>query len=118
MLAQQASGLRIQEPDVQVIPLHLQASADPAGRGAVVRRLDFDAAIEMDSARAEAVIPKRLQRERAQRRALLGKHHRDLALRRAVDARVGPARLPLIEIRLRRVETLEALALQRRLLRM
>ena len=118
VLAQQTAGLRIQEADVEVVPLHLEVSPDPAGRRAVVRRLDFDAAIEMDGARAEAVVPKRLQRQRAQRRALLGKHHRDLALGRAVDARVGPARLPLIEIRLRGLEALEALPLQRRLLRM
>ena len=72
MLAQQASGLRIQESDVQVIPLHLEVPPDPAGRRAVVRRLHFDTAIEMDGARAEAVVPKRLQRQRAQRRARHG----------------------------------------------
>ena len=102
---------------MQVVPLHLDAPADPAGRRAVVGGLDFDAAIEMHRALAEPVIAKRLERQRAERGLLLGKHRGDLALRRAVDARVGPARLPAIEIRLRRLERLEAQAVQRRLLR-
>jgi len=41
----------------------------------------------------------------------------DLPLRRAVDARIGPARLPAIPIRLRFLECLEAEATKRRLLR-
>ena len=53
----------------------------------------------------------------AQRRLLLGKHRGDLALRRAVDARVRPVRIPAIEIGLRLVERLEAHPVQRRLLR-
>ena len=51
MLAQQLPGLRIEQADVQVVPLHLDALPDPAGRRAVVRGLDFDAAIEMHGAR-------------------------------------------------------------------
>ena len=102
---------------MQIIPLDLDALAEPAGRRAVVRGLDFDAAIEMDRARAEAVIAKRLERQRPERRPLLGKHRGDLALGRAVDARVGPAILPAIEIGLRGLERLEAQALERRLLR-
>ena len=65
MLAQQLAGLRIEQADVQVVPLHLDALADPAGRRAVVRGVDFDAAIEMDGALAEAVVAKRLERQRA-----------------------------------------------------
>ena len=71
----------------------------------------------MDRALAEAVIAKRFERERPERRLFLGKHRGDLALRRAVDARIGPARFPAIQVRLRRLERLEAQALQRRLLR-
>src|SRR5205823_2554629 len=93
------------------------ALADPAGRRAVVRRLDFDTAIEMDRALAVPVIAKRFERERAERRLLLGKHDGDLPLRRAVDARVGPSRLPAIQIRLRLLERLETEAAQRCLLR-
>jgi hypothetical protein len=70
----------------------------------------------MDRALAEAVIPKRFDGERPERRPFLRKHHRDLALRRAVDARIGPVPLPAIQVRLRGVDGLEAQPLQRRLL--
>ena len=99
------------QPHVQVVPLHLDALPDPARRRAVVRRLDFDAAIEMHRAVAEAVVAKRLERQRPERRPFLGKHHGDLALRGAVDARVGPVLFPAIEIGLRRLDRLEAQAL-------
>ena len=71
----------------------------------------------MDRAVAEAVVAKRFDGQRAERRPFLRKHHGDLALRRAVDARIGPVRLPAVQVRLRRLERLEAQALQRRLLR-
>ena len=109
--------LRIEQADEEVVPLHVDATTDPAGRRAVVRGLDFHAAIEMHRADAEAVIAKRLERQRAERGLLLGKHRGDLAFRRAVDARVGPVRFPAIEIRLRLLERLEAQPAQRRLLR-
>ena len=104
MLAQELAGLRGEQAHVQIIPLHLHALPDPARRRAVIRGLDFDAAVEMHGAFAEAVIAKRFERERAERGPFLGKHHGDLPLRRAVDARVGPARFPAIQIRLRLVE--------------
>ena len=65
----------------------------------------------MHGALAVPVVAKRLDGSGAERGLLLGKHHGDLALRRAVDARVGPARLPAIEVRLRLLERLEAQAL-------
>jgi hypothetical protein len=71
----------------------------------------------MDGAIPEAVVAKPFDGERAERRPFLGKHHRDLAFRRAVDARIGPVRFPAVQVRLRRLERLEAQALQRRLLR-
>ena len=43
----------------------------------------------MDRADAEAVIPKRFERQRLQRGPLLGKHRGDLALGGAVDPRIG-----------------------------
>jgi hypothetical protein len=118
VLAQQTPRLGIEQAHMQVVPLHLEASSDPAGRRAVVRGFDFDAAIEMDRARAEAVVAKRLEGQRAEGRTLVGKHDGDLPLGRAVDARVRPPRFPLIEIGLAGLEALEALALQWGLLRM
>jgi hypothetical protein len=116
MLAQQLSGVRRQQPDVQIIPLHLHPPPDPAGRRAVVRGLDFDAAIQVHRPFAVPVIAKRFEREWAEGRLLFGNHRRDLPLRRAVDPRIGPARLPPIQVCLRRLETLEAESSQRCLL--
>jgi hypothetical protein len=108
MLPQQLPGCRIEQADVQIVPLHGNAAADPAWRRAVVRGVNLDAAIEMDRPHPEAVIAKRLKGHRLQRGLLLGKHRRHLALRGAVDAGVGPARVPAIKIGLRLIERLEA----------
>jgi hypothetical protein len=78
------AGVGIEEAHPRVVPLHRQPPApDPARRRAVVGGLDFDAAIEVDGAGAVPVVAKGLERERAQRRLLLGKHRGDLTLGRA-----------------------------------
>ena len=92
-------------------PLHLHALPDPPGRRPVVGRLDLDTAVEVHGPDAVAVVAKRLERERPQRRAFLGKHRRDLPFGRAVDPGVGPAGFPAIEICLGADERLEAEAL-------
>ena len=103
--------------DVHVVPLHVDAAADPARRRRVVGRGDLDTAVEVHGAAAVLVVAERLDRQRAERRAFLGKHGGDLALGRAVDAGVGPALLPAVEVGLGIVELLEAEAAQRGLLR-
>ena len=50
VFAQQLAGLRIEQADLPGIPLHLHSSADPSGRRAVVSRLNFHAAVQMDRA--------------------------------------------------------------------
>src|SRR5690349_6659731 len=107
----------MEEADVEIIPLHGDTPTDPPWRRAVVGRVNLDAAIEVHRADAEAVIAKRLERQRLQRGLLLGKHRGDLAFGRAVDAGVSPPRVPAIEIGLRLVDRLEAHPLERRLLR-
>ncbi len=102
VLAQQVPRLGIDESDVQLIPLHVDVLSDPARRRAVIRGLDLHAAIEVHRADAKAIVPKRFERQRAERRSLLRKHRGDLAFRRAMDARVGPVFFPAIEIGLRR----------------
>ena len=116
MLAQELPRRRIEEADEEVVPLQVDPSSDPPRWRAIVRGLDFDA-IEVNGADAEAVIAKGLERERAERGLFFGKHRGHLTLRRAVDARVGPARVPPIEIGLRLLERLEAHASQGCLLR-
>jgi hypothetical protein len=88
VLAQQLPGER-EQADMEHGPLHLDALADPAGRCRVVGGVHFDAPIEMDGPQAVAVIPKRFEGQRLQRRSLLRKHRGDLALSGAVDDRTG-----------------------------
>ena len=71
----------------------------------------------MHGALAVLVVAERLERQGAERRSLFGEHGGDLPLGRAMDARVGPAPLPAVEVALGVVEPLEAEAAQRRLLR-
>ena len=66
MLAEQLPGLRIEHADLQIVPLHVDVAPNPARRGCVIRGVDFDAAVEMDRADAEAVIAKRLEWQRAE----------------------------------------------------
>ena len=49
-LTQQSAGLRIDQPHPPFVPLHVHAPADPTTWSAVVRGLDFDAAVEVDRA--------------------------------------------------------------------
>ena len=113
MLAQQLAGARIEESHAVLIPLHFDATADPAGRGSVVGGFDLDAAIQVHDTLAELIETEGLQRQFEQRRFFLGEHRRHLALGGAVDARVGPARLPAVEVSLGVGEALQALAFER-----
>jgi len=117
VFAQQLPGLGIEQTNVQLIPLHAQHAPDPARRCAVVRGFDFDAAVEMHDALAVLVIAKRFERQRQQRGLLFGEHGGHLPLGGAVDARVGPALFPVIEVGLGFVQSLEAQTFQRCFLR-
>src|SRR6266700_2150104 len=117
VLAQEQAGLRVEHAHALAVPLHGDGESDEAGRRGVVGAVNLDAAVEPHRARAVLVVAKGLRRQRQECRLLLRKHLRHLALGRAVDARVGPALLPSIEMRLRVVQTLEAQPLERRFLR-
>ncbi len=104
VLAQELAGREHEVPDVELGPAHLDALPDPARRYRVVGGLDLDAAVEMHGAQAVALVAKRLEWWRLERRLPLGKHRGDLPLRRSMDARVDPMRFPSIEIGLRRLE--------------
>ncbi|PYO27555.1 MAG: hypothetical protein DMD86_17735, partial [Candidatus Rokuibacteriota bacterium] len=113
MFSQELARGGMEDADVKVVPLDRHVLAEPPrGRGVVGVR-DLDAAVEMDRARAELVVAKRLDGERQEGGPLLGEHGGDLALGRAVDARISPAGIPAVEVGLRLVEPLEAQALER-----
>src|SRR5207302_423036 len=97
VFAQQDSALRIEDPHLEVIPLHPDQSADVPGRYGVVGAGDFDVPIEVHGAIAVLVETKRLDGQRSEEWLLLRKHRRDLALGGAVNASVGPVCLPAIE---------------------
>ena len=64
MLAQKLMGVRIENTDVQAIPLHLHEFPDPTWRQAVVSRLDFDATVQMYDAIAVLVVTERFDGQR------------------------------------------------------
>ncbi len=117
VFAEELARRRLEQPHLEVVPLHREPLPDPARRRPVIGGVDLDTPVEMDRAQPEAVVAKRLQGQRAERRLLFSKHHGHLPLRRAVDARVGPACFPAVEMRLRVRELLEAQPLEWRLLR-
>src|SRR6266545_1443265 len=112
VLAQQDAGGGIEEADMLLVPLDGDFAAEPSWRRRVVGAGNLDAAVEMHRAGAELVVAEGLQGQGQQRRPFLGEHRRDLALGGAVNTRVGPARLPAIEIRLGFFQALETQALE------
>ena len=118
MLAQKLPGARIEQANVQSVPLDPHHPADPARRHAVVGGFDLDTPVEVNGSLAVLVIAKGLQRQRLEERFLFGEHGRDLPLRGAVNTRVGPTFFPVIEVCLRNFQAVEALTFQRRLLGM
>ena len=99
------------------VPLDLKMATDPAGRSAVIGGLDFHTPVQVHRAFAVLVVAERFNRQRKQRRALLGEHRRDLSLGGSMNARVGPMCFPAIQIELRIFQAFEAQSLERRLLR-
>jgi hypothetical protein len=61
-LAQQLPGARIEQANVQAVPLDLHDARDPARRRAVVSGFDLDASIQMHGSFAVLVIAKWFQR--------------------------------------------------------
>ena len=116
VLAQQLAVLRAQDAHVPRVPLHPDDVTDVPRGHRVVRTGDLDVAVEVDGAGAVLVVVERLNGQWLQVRLLLGKHRRDLALGGAVDAGIGPAFLPVIEMYLGLLEALETHPLQGRFL--
>jgi len=67
---------------------------------------------------AVLITAERFQRQRQQVWFLFGKHGGHLPLSSAVDARIGPTRLPMVQVSLRFFQTLKPLSFERRFLGM
>src|SRR5690242_11185073 len=92
------AGVGMEDANIELIPLHVDLSSDPARRQAVIGGLDFDAAIEMYDPLAMLVIAERFQGQGQQGGFLFGKHGGDLPFGGAVDASIGTAGLPAVQI--------------------
>src|SRR5262245_18474595 len=92
--------IRVQNANVERIPLDRDELSNPAWGNTVIGGFDFDTSIQMHGAFAVLVIAEWLDRQRKQQRFFFGEHRRHLSLRRAVNARVRPAGFPVIQIRL------------------
>lgn len=91
----------------------LNAAADPTGRRAVVGRFDFHPPVQMHNALAVLVVAEGLQWGTAAVPDALLRTSLQPGVSSCVDARVGPAFFPAVEIRLRFLDALETEALQR-----
>ena len=71
----------------------------------------------MHDALAVLIVTEWFDRQWEQEWLFFGEHRRDLAFGRAMDARVGPAQFPVVQVSLRLVQAFEAHAFERRFLR-
>jgi hypothetical protein len=111
MLAQQQSVLGIENAHVQLIPLHIHFSPDPARWQAVVGSIDFDATVQIHAPLAVLVVAKRLQGKRQQGWFFFGKHGGHLSFGGAMNAGIGTACLPAIQIGLGLFQAFKAFSL-------
>src|SRR5215467_8680401 len=100
MLAEELMCFRVENPDVEGIPLNVDEFTDPAGRNTVISGFHFDAPVDVHDTFAILVVTEWFDRERKEQWLFFGKHRGDLPLGRTVNTSVGPTHFPFIEIRL------------------
>src|SRR5580658_2095280 len=115
VLSQQQSVFGIEDANIQLIPLHLYFASDPTWGQAVVGEIDFDATVQIHAPLTILVVAKRLEGKRQQGWFFFGKHGGDLSFRGAMNAGIGTACLPTIEIGLGFLQALKAFSLERSL---
>src|SRR5208337_1673349 len=115
MLPQQQSVFWIEDANIQLIPLHMHFASDPTWGQAVVGEIDFDATVQIHTPLAILVVAKRFQGKRQQGWFFFGKHGGDLSFRGAMNAGIGTACLPTIQIGLGLLQALKAFPLERSL---
>src|ERR1700722_15611560 len=112
MLPQQQSVFGIEDANIKLIPLHIHFASDPTRRQAVVGGIDFDATVQIHAPLAMFVVAKRFQGKRQQERFFFGKHGSDLSFGGAMNAGIGTACLPTIQIGLGLLQALKAFSLE------
>src|SRR5271165_687223 len=115
MLPQQQSVFWIEDANIKLIPLHMHFASDPTRGQAVVGGIDFDATVQIHAPLAMLVVAKRFQGKRQQGWFFFGKHGGDLSFRGAMNAGIGTAGLPTIQIGLGLLQALKAFSLERSL---
>src|SRR5436189_2090295 len=108
VLAKKLVGVGMQDTHVQLIPLHLQRTSDPSRRPTVIGGFDFHTTIQMHYTFSVLVVAERFQRQCLQVRFFFREHGGNLAFGGAMDACIGPAFFPAVEIPLRFFQALEA----------
>lgn len=111
VLSQQQSVFGIEDAHIKLIPLHIHFSSDPTRRQAVVGGIDFDATVQIHAPLAMLVVAKRFQGKRQQGWFFFGKHDGDLSFRGAMNASIGTACLPTIQMGLGLLQALKAFSL-------
>src|SRR5580700_3091231 len=115
VLSQQHFVFGIEDANIKLIPLHIHFASDPTRQYAVVGEIDFDATVQIHTPLAILVVAKRLEGKRQQGWFFFGKHGGDLSFRGAMNAGIGTACLPTIEIGLGFLQALKAFSLERSL---
>ena len=108
MFPQKLAVARLDQTNVSLVPLHVNATADPARWGAVIGCFNLDTAIQMNGALAVFVIAEWFKRKRNQHRFFFGEHCGNLPLCSAVNACIRPSLFQSIQIGLRFPQALEA----------
>src|SRR5215471_12319613 len=118
VFSQELARRGIEDANKHLVPLGVDFLSNAAWRQAVVGGLHLDAAVWMHHPRAVLVITERFERQWKQTRFFFGEHGGHLAFGGAMNASIGAAGFPAVEIGLAVVQSLKALSFQRRSLGM
>src|SRR5687767_6478130 len=100
----------MQQANVESIPLHRHTPPNPTWWRAVVSSCYFHTAVQVHYPLTEFIKAERFQWQWQQVWSLFSKHRRHLPFGSAMNTRISPTRFPAIEVSLRLLQILEALA--------
>src|SRR5260370_1120721 len=106
------SVLWVGDANIKPLPPPIPFPSEPTPRQAVVGGIDFDTTVQIHAPLAMLVVAKRFQGKRQQGRFFFGKHGGDLSFRSAMNAGIGTACLPTIQIGLCLLQAFKAFSLE------